>query len=453
MSEFLGSVFWLAVTLGVLVTFHEFGHYWVARRCGVRVLRFSIGFGKPIASFQRDGTQWAIGAIPLGGYVKFLDQREADDPRAVAGQPGEFYSKPPWQRIAIAAAGPVFNIVFAIAAFWAMFVIGRPDYQPVIGAPKGLAAEAGLVAGDRIVSVGGEKVDSMSAAMLAVTQAAARHRDTSVEVAGANGQIRAATLALSKLPPGAPDNAAVYEKIGINAAPLPAVIGLVDADTPAAKGGLKVGDRILGLNGHAIADSSQVSRLLGEEAAKNPQVSLLVERDGRQIPVAIAAERLTRDGQTRWMLGIAWQERARDALERFGPLAAVPAAFEETWKQTASMLGMIKSMIVGEASVKNLSSVISIAEVANASANEGLAWFLSFLAVISLSLGILNLLPIPILDGGHIVFTLAEWIKGRPVSERTLIAGQYVGLALLASLMGLAFYNDIARKLAQVFGS
>lgn len=445
MSEFFGSIFWLAVTLGVLVTFHEFGHYWVARRCGVRVLRFSIGFGQPIASFRRDGTEWAIGAIPLGGYVKFLDQREADDPVTAAREPGEFYSKPPWQRIAIAAAGPAFNILFTIAAFWAMFVIGRPDYQPVIGPPKGLAAEAGLAAGDRLLAVGGEKVDSMSNAMQAIYEAAALHRDTAIEVADARGQSRAVTLALSKLPPGAPDSVAVYEKIGISGAPLAPVVGQVEADTPAARGGLESGDRILSLNGQTVVDAPQVSRLLSEEAAKNPRISLLVEREGKQVALTPTAEQRTRNGQTRWMLGVAWQERTRDAVEHFGPLAAVPAAFAETWRQTASMLGMIKSMVVGEASTRNLSSVISIAQVANASANEGLAWFLSFLAVISLSLGILNLLPIPILDGGHIVMYLAEWIKGSPVSERTLIAGQYVGLALLVSLMSLAFFNDIVR--------
>ena len=445
MNEFFGSIFWLAVTLGVLVTFHEFGHYWVARRCGVRVLRFSIGFGKPIWSFYRDGTEWAIAAIPLGGYVKFLDEAEVDGAVGPQGLEGAVNRKPPWQRIAIAAAGPAFNILFTIVAFWAMFVIGRPDYQPIIGTPKGLSAEAGLAAGDRILSVGGEKVDSMSTALLAVTQAAALHRDVPIDVADAKGKTRAVTLALSKLPPGAPDNLAVYEKIGLVGAPLPAVVGQVDANTPAARGGLKVGDRILSLNGQEITDSTQVSRLLGEEAAKNPQVTLAVERDGQSLPLTITAEQRTRDGQTRWMLGIAWKERARDALERFGPLAAVPAAFTETWKQTASMVGMIKSMVVGEASTKNLSSVISIAQVANASANEGLAWFLSFLAVISLSLGILNLLPVPILDGGHIVMVAAEWIKGSPVSERTLIAGQYVGLALLVSLMSLAFYNDIVR--------
>jgi regulator of sigma E protease len=285
----------------------------------------------------------------------------------------------------------------------------------------------------------------MSNAMLAVTQAAALHRDTAIEVSDAKGQTRSVTLALSKLPPGAPDNVAVYERIGIGAAPLPAVIGLVDTDTPAARGGIKVGDHILRLNGQAITDSTEVSHLLAEQAAKNPQISVLVERDGTEVPLTVTAEQRTRDGQTRWMLGVGWKERQRDALERFGPIAAVPAAFTETWKQATSMLGMIKSMIVGEASTKNLSSVISIAQVANASANEGLPWFLTFLAVISLSLGILNLLPIPILDGGHIAMYLAEWIKGSPVSERTLIAGQYVGLALLVSLMSLAFYNDIVR--------
>lgn len=445
MSEFFGSAFWLAVTLGVLVTFHEFGHYWAARRCRVRVLRFSIGFGKPIWSFYRDGTEWAIGAIPLGGYVKFLDEAEVKGAVGPQGLEGAINRKPPWQRIVIAAAGPVFNILFTIAAFWTMFVIGRPDYQPVIGAPKGLAAEAGLGAGDRILKVGATEVDSLTGAMNAVFEAAALHRDTVLEVADAGGRARSVTLALSTLPPGAPDNRAIVERVGIVPAPLPAVVGLVDADTPAARGGLKTGDRILQVNEREITDSAQVPRLLAEEATKDPRITVLVERGGQRLSLPVTAEQRVRDGQTRWVLGIAWKERAADAIEHFGPLAAVPAAFAETWKQAASMLGMIKSMIVGEASTRNLSSVISIAQVAKASANEGLAWFLSFLAVISLSLGILNLLPIPILDGGHILVCTAEWIKGSPVSERTLIAGQYVGLILLVSLMSLAFYNDIVR--------
>ena len=450
MSEFFGSIFWLAVTLGVLVTFHEFGHYWVARRCGVRVLRFSIGFGKPIASFQRNGTEWAIGAIPLGGYVKFLDQREADDPIAAAREPGEFYSKPPWQRIAIAAAGPAFNIVFTIIAFWAMFVIGSPDYQPIIGTPKGLAAEAGLATGDRILSVGGEKVDSLSNAMLAVYEAAALHRDVPLDVADAKGQARNVTLALSKLPPGAPDNQAAIENIGLYPKSMPVVVAEVTPGQPADRAGMHVGDRIVEINGVPTEDKDSFVTTLTAQTEKSPNLQLVVEREGSRVPLQVSAEKTVVDGKEKPRIGISYAPApaTKDALERFGPIAAVPAAFKETGRQLGSMVGMIRGMIVGEASVKNLSSVISIAQVANASAQRGLAWFLSFLAVISLSLGVLNLLPIPILDGGHIVFTLAEWIKGSPVSERTLIAGQYVGLAMLVTLMSLAFYNDIARHFA-----
>jgi regulator of sigma E protease len=449
MSEFFGSVWWLLVTLGVLVTFHEFGHFWVARRFGVKVLRFSVGFGNPLWSrFGRDGTEYAVGAIPLGGYVKFLDAREADDPELVAKQPGEFYSKPAWQRIAIAVAGPAFNILFTIAAFWLMFVVGRPDYQPVIDTPKGLAAEAGLRAGDRMVAVDGENVDSMSGAMLAVIQAAAVHRDIEIDVTNPQGQSRAVTLSLSKLPPGAPDNDAVFEQIGLQAQPIPAIAGAVEKDSPAARAGMQASDRIVRVNDVAIANSTEFVHVLAEQAAKNPQIHAVVERNGEQIPLTIVSEQRTFDGKPRWIIGISWQPRVNDAVEQFGPLRAIPAAFAETWKTTRSTLGMIKSMLVGEASAKNLSSVISIAQVANASAHQGLAWFMNFLAVISLSLGILNLLPIPILDGGHIVIYLVEWIKGSPVSERTLIAGQYVGLALLVTLMSLAFYNDIVRLVA-----
>ncbi len=447
MSEVFGSIWWLLVTLGVLVTFHEFGHYWVARRFGVKVLRFSVGFGKPIWSrIGRDGTEYAIGAIPLGGYVKFLDARESDHPELVAREPGEFYSKPAWQRILISFAGPAFNILFTVAAFWAMFVIGRPDYQPIIDTPKGLAAEAGLQSGDRILAVGGESVDSFSRALIAITEDAALHRDTAIEVADAAGKTRTVTLALSKLPPGAPDSDAVFDQIGVNPVAPPVVIDSVSKDLPAARAGLQAGDRIVSINGVAVPNFNSFARTVADEAQKNPQLEIGVERDGKPLQIALTSEQQPdTDGKPKWILGIGTRGKPRDAIEHFGPLRAVPAAFAETWKQTRDTLGMIKSMLVGEASVKNLSSVISIAQVANASANQGVAWFLGFLAIISLSLGILNLMPIPILDGGHIVMYLVEWIKGSPVSERTLIAGQYVGLALLVTLMSLAFYNDIMR--------
>ena len=201
MSEFFGSAWWLLVTLGILVTFHEFGHYWVARRCGVKVLRFSVGFGKALWSRRgRDGTEYAIGAIPLGGYVKFLDAREADNPELAKNQPGEYSSAPVWQRIAIAAAGPAFNIAFTIFAFWAMFVIGRPDLQPVIGTPHGLAAEAGFKSGDRLTAVGGESVESWSNAMMGVAQSAMLHQDVAIDVIDAQGTAMTRRLPLASLP-------------------------------------------------------------------------------------------------------------------------------------------------------------------------------------------------------------------------------------------------------------
>jgi regulator of sigma E protease len=449
MSEIVGSVWWLLVTLGILVTFHEFGHYWVARRCGVRVLRFSIGFGKPIWSrIGRDGVEYAIGAIPLGGYVKFLDAREAEQPEQVSGQPGEYSAAPVWRRIAIAAAGPAFNIAFTVVAFWAMFVVGRPDMQPVIGEPAGLAAQAGFKSGDRFTVVGGEKVDSLSNALLEVAEAAMLRRDVAISVLDAQGNARERVLPLSKLPADSVDNSKTFDAIGLVAQAPPALVASVVADSPAAHSGVLPGDRIVRINDVAIADWNDLTRTVGAQAAKNPHLHVIVRRGSSDVPLDLTAQQSSEAGTPKWMIGISGQGRVRDAIERYGPIQAVPAALRETWKTTRKTLGMIGSMLTGQASTKNLSSVITIAQVANDSAQQGLAWFLSFLAVISLSLGILNLLPIPILDGGHLLYYFIELIKGSPLSERALVAGQYIGLALLVTLMSLAFYNDIARIVA-----
>lgn len=449
MSEFLGSAWWLLVTLGVLVTLHEFGHFWVARRCGVKVLRFSIGFGKPIWSrFGRDGVEYAIGAIPLGGYVKFLDAREADDPDSVAGQPGEYNSANIWKRICIALAGPAFNILFTVIAFWAMFVIGRPDFEPVIGKPQGLAAAAGLHAGDRIVAVGGERVSSWTAAMLAMQDSLIPRRDVTIGVTDTQGHASTHTLALSSIPRDAALDEKMIATIGLEPQPPLAVVGEVTPGSPAERGGLKVDDRITQINGSAIESFTDVSTTIAREAAKNPALNIVVQRGGERVPLTVTAEAQQENGQTGWKIGVGVKTQALSAIERYGVVRAIPAAFTEMWKTTRSTVNIIGGMISGRVSPKNLSSVIGIAQVANASAQMGVAWFFSFLGVISLSLGILNLLPIPILDGGHVLYYLIELVKGSPVSERAAMAGQYVGLALLVTLMSVAFYNDIARLVA-----
>jgi regulator of sigma E protease len=447
MQDILGSIWWLLVTLGILVTFHEYGHFWVARRCGVRVLRFSIGFGKPIWSRNgKDGVEYAIGAIPLGGYVKFLDAREAENPELIAHQAGEYNAAPVWQRMAIAIAGPLFNVAFAVLAFWTMFVVGRPDFQPIIGTPQGLAVQAGLHAGDRILAVDGERVDSWSGAMQAVVETAIQRHDAVLTIRDKQGDTRQYTLPLSQLPRNGADDEKTIAAIGLVLPPLSATVGSL-AEGPAKAAGLMTGDRILSINAQPINSFADLTKAVPEQAAKNPKLHIVVLRGSDTPEFDVQAEQKVDAGKTRWMIGVAPAD-SRDAVERYGPLQAVPAAFAETWKQTRSTLNLIVGMLSGQVSPKNLSSVIGIAEVANASAHMGLAWFLSFLAVISLSLGILNLLPIPILDGGHLLYYLIELVKGSPLSERTMLAGQYVGMALLLTLMSLAFYNDILRHVA-----
>ena len=443
MSHLFGSVWWFLVTLGVLVTFHEFGHFWVARRFGVRVLKFSVGFGKPLWSRKgKDGVEYAIGAIPLGGYVKFLDAREADNPDYVSGQPGEFNAAPVWQRMAIAAAGPVFNFVFAVFAIWAMFVIGRPDFQPVIGSTKALASQGGFEAGDRIVAVNGEATGSWSAAAMAIEINAIQHHDVVVDVVDTQGRAVRRALKLSLLPASAADNAKLPDLIGLQLQ-MPPVVGQINPGSPADHGGLHAGDLVEKIDATPIRDFDQITEAINADAAKNPLLTFVVRRGDARVSLDVRAEQVEIEGVTKWRIGVGPAAGTYDAVERYGPLRAVPAAFHETWKSAATTMGLLYQIVSGNVSIKNVHSAITIAQVADQSARMGPAWFLAFLAQISLALGILNLLPIPILDGGHLLYYLIELVKGRPLSERTLIAGQYVGLALLVTLMSIAFYNDI----------
>jgi regulator of sigma E protease len=339
-----------------------------------------------------------------------------------------------------------------------MFVIGKPDYQPVIGPVEQIAATAGFEKGDRITTIGDQAIATWTDASMQLLQGAMDRRDLTVTVTDAGGTERVRTLPLSTLPADTAERD-LYRGIGLaprqwEVAP---VIGVVTPDSAAARAGLKADDRILAINGDRIGDWRDVPEAIQKHAAADRPLSLDIERAGTRLTLAATPVRNTpepaagtRDpGQQAptWLLGIGAKPPANeyDALLRYGPLAAIPRAFGETWERTEETLGMLARMVTGQASLKNLSGVITIAQVANTSAQLGPAWFLNFLAIISLSLAILNLLPIPILDGGHLLYYLIELVKGSPVSERVQIAGQYVGLTLLMALMGLAFYNDILR--------
>jgi regulator of sigma E protease len=444
----------MVVALGVLVTFHEFGHYWVARRCGVKVLRFSVGFGKPLWSRRgADGTEYVIAAIPLGGYVSMLDEGRLDDDdthRPAAELAQAFNRQGVWKRIAIVAAGPLANLLLAVALLWAMLVIGRPDYAPVIGKAEGIASQAGLRAGDAIRAVDGRETPTWSEAQMALTVAALDRQPVAVEITRAGDGTQTRTLPLDALPARF-DETRALQAVGLAARHelLPAVVGAVSEGLP-AWGVLAEGDRITAIDASPVGSFDDIGPLVRALGERGGPGMVEVERDGERLALELVpAKRSNPDGSASWVLGVANAAATRpapDAVLRLNPIAAVPAAIHETGYQVRQLFAMIGRAFSGRVSVENtVSGPIAIAQAANAYASGGAAWFLNFLALLSVSLAILNLLPIPVLDGGHLLYYLIELATGRPLGDRAMAVGQYLGLALIAGLTGLAFYSDILR--------
>ena len=444
------------LAIGILISAHEYGHFWVARRLGFKVLRFSIGFGKPIWLRKgRDGVEYALGAIPLGGYVRLADEREA--PVADADLSRAFNRRPVWQRVLVLVAGAGANFLFAILAYWLLFMHGIPGTKPVLGAVRAdsLAAHAGLKAGDEIARIGGRRVATREAVVLeligdvtddgrivlTVVRAGAEHETTIV------------------VPPE--QRRAMTERDGLSSglgfewsAPhYTAVLGPVQPDGAAAAAGLKAGDRILAADGHPVGDYNDFRDLVRARAGTPVTVEVLRGVSHLSIPVTPRAkpDPSNRTGPAVGQIGVEPAGRAEfppemRTVERYGPLAAIGAAVDATASKSALTLKLLWRMLTGRVSIKNVSGPIGIATYAGVSALEGPATYLEFLALISISLGVLNLLPVPILDGGQVVYQLAEAIGGRPLPERIQILGQQLGIVLLVLLMSLAFYNDITAR-------
>ncbi|MCL6271995.1 sigma E protease regulator RseP [Sansalvadorimonas sp. 2012CJ34-2] len=441
------------VTLGLLVSIHEYGHFWVARRCGIKVLRFSVGFGKPLFTWRdRQDTEYVIAAIPLGGYVKMLDEREGDV--AEEERHLSFNSKPVLARIAVVAAGPIANFLLAIAALWIMYMIGIRALVPVVGeiAPGSLAAQSGIVSGAEIVAVDGRETRSW--------------HDVNMALLRPVGESRSLDLSLRQFekPSAAPYSVTVniqswllgeeqpnpVRALGI--APwtpsVPAIIGKIVPDGAADKAGLRASDEIISMQGQPVTGWNEWVELIRENAGN--ELSVEVRRDGRLENLQlIPGEKELADGTKIGYIGAgsspySWpEEYIRDI--RFGPVAALGVAAADTASLSTLMLDSLGKMVTGLVSVSNLSGPITIAKAAGASVKSGVESFLSFLAMLSVSLGVINLLPVPVLDGGHLLYHFVELLRGKPLSEKMQMFGMRIGLALILGIMFVALFNDLSR--------
>ncbi|WP_211825626.1 sigma E protease regulator RseP [Kistimonas asteriae] len=449
----LQTILAFIVTLGLLVSIHEYGHFWVARRCGVKVLRFCIGFGKPLFTWHdRHGTEFAIAMIPLGGYVKMLDEREG--PVADEEKDQAFNNKSVYARIAVVAAGPIANFLLAIVALWLMYLMGVKTVIPVVGdvVPESPAAVAGMSAGHEVVSVDGRNTLSWHAINMALL---APLGETATVVLGTRpfdeqgADTQYSDVHLNNWLAGE-ENPDPLRSLGVMPwrPEVPAAIGQVLEGGAAEAAGLRTGDVVLSANGQRILSWQGWVDFVRENPGAAIQVE--IDRDGSSRSLTLVpGEKTLADGLKIGYIGAGakpfeWPaDRLRDIS--YGPVMALGVALQDTWSLTTLTLDSIRKMVIGLVSVEHLSGPITIAKVAGASFKSGLESFLNFLAMLSISLGVLNLLPIPVLDGGHLLYYLVELVKGRPVPEKIQMIGVRIGMTLILGLMFVALYNDLSR--------
>lgn len=442
------------VALGLLIVVHEAGHFALARWCGVKVLRFSIGFGKPLVSWNigRDRTELALAAFPLGGYVKMLDEREGEV--AVDELPRAFNRQSVWKRFIIVLAGPVANFVLAIVLYWALFVHGVEEPKAILGKPAAHSAaeRADLREGETVRSINGKAVVSWQDLRWELLQQAFGKGRVTLEVMNQRQEIAFRTVDLSAIDTTNLEGD-VLDQLGFRfyRPQFPPVIGRIESGGVADRAGLKEGDRVAAIDGMAIDSWAGVVAAI--RSAPVRQVAVEIQRNGVSATVTLTPDEAEDRGKRIGRIGIAVKEIDfdRSALMttvRYDAVESLGKALRQTWETSVFSLAMLGRMVLGEVSWKNLSGPVTIADYAGQSAKLGLAHYLKFLALISISLGVLNLLPIPLLDGGHLMYYMVEIIKGGPVSERVMEIGQQIGLALLAMLMAFAFYNDINRLIS-----
>jgi regulator of sigma E protease len=443
------------VAIGILVAVHEFGHYWVAKKLGFKVLRFSIGFGKPLllrVGKDPDRTEYCIAAIPLGGYVKLLDEREGEVSPSELHR--SFTRRPVMHRIAVLLAGPSMNLLFAAILYSILAMVGTEIVKPVVGQVRldSPAAAAGLQRGDQIVRVGDRHVEDTEELQIALIRQFTSEGVIPLRVRRDGGE-RSLTLRVAEDRRAMTEPGRLLPGLGFDLATWNANTLVHDAPSASAgaRAGLRAGDRLLAVDGQPIANRMEFITLVS--GAPGRDISIEVERRGERLRMVAAVPRVMEQGRPIGRLGISLEEGPQSwppglvETHRSGPIDAVVGGVAKTWEMSSLTIQMLWRIVTGQVSAKNISGPISIAEFAGISAYLGVTAFLAFLAIISVSLGVLNLMPVPLLDGGQVVYQLVEAVKGTPLSERAQLFGQQVGIALLVVLMSLAFYNDISRHL------